>query len=96
MDLYIYYRVRVADAEAFQAKIAAMQDNFARQYGIATALKRRPVEQDGMHTWMEVYLGVAEDFAVKLEQAVAADHQLSSFIDGKRHTEYFLDLSLCA
>ena len=48
-----------------------------------------------MHTWMEVYLDVAEGFAAELEQAVRAS-QLAGLIDGKRHTEHFLDLSLCA
>jgi hypothetical protein len=95
MDLYIYYRVRITDADAFRAKVVAMQDNLAREYGISTALKRRPAAQDGMHTWMEVYLDVAENFETKLEQAVAAN-RLSSLIDGNRHMEQFLDLSLCA
>jgi len=95
MDLYIYYRVRTTDADAFRAKVVAMQDNLAREYGISAALKRRPAAQDGMHTWMEVYLGVSENFETKLEQAVAAN-RLSSLIDGNRHMEQFLDLSLCA
>lgn len=99
MDLYIYYRAQAADAALVQGKVTAMQDSLARQYAISTALKRRPAEQDGMHTWMEVYLAVAddaaEDFAAALEVAVAAN-QLPSLIDGKRHTEQFLDLSLCA
>ncbi|MES2026156.1 MAG: DUF4936 family protein [Pseudomonadota bacterium] len=95
MDLYIYYRVHVRDAEIFRAKVLAMQDNLARLYGVRTALKRRPDEQDDMHTWMEVYLDAAEDFEAKLELAIGA-HQLLSLIDGKRHTEQFLDLSLCA
>jgi len=98
MDLYIYYRVPAADAALVQAKVKQMQASLADQYGISTALKRRPAEQDGMHTWMEVYLAVAddtaEDFTAALELAVAAN-QLSSLIDGKRHTEQFLDLSLC-
>lgn len=94
MDLYIYYRVQAADAALFLTKVSALQDNLSRLYAVRTALKRSPVAQDGMHTWMEVYLAVNEDFAVKLEQAVAASG-LSSLIDGKRHTEQFLDLSLC-
>jgi hypothetical protein len=95
MDLYIYYRVAVADATDLRAKVLTMHDNLARQHGIQTALKRRPEAQDGMHTWMEVYLDVAEGFAAELEQAVRAS-QLAGLIDGKRHTEHFLDLSLCA
>ncbi|MNR76217.1 hypothetical protein D3C72_68740 [compost metagenome] len=95
MDLYIYYRVAVAEAAVLRAKVLTMQDNLARLHGIRTALKRRPEEQDGKHTWMEVYLDVPAAFAAELEQAVQAQ-QLWSLIDGKRHTEQFLDLSLCA
>ncbi len=63
------------------------------QYGIRTALKRRPAAQDGMHTWMEVYLDTAEEFAAKLEQAVAEQVQFTRpLITGKRHVEHFLDL----
>lgn len=94
MDLYIYYQVRTTNAESFRAKALAMQHNLARYWKIATALKRRPEEKDGMQTWMEVYLDVAEDFEVQLNQAVEAN-ELLSWIDGKRHTEQFLDVSLC-
>lgn len=95
MDLYVYYHVQVADAAVFLTKITEMQDNLRREYGIRTALKRRPEEQDGLHTWMEVYLEVAEGFEAKLEQAFASS-QLSSMIAGRRHVEHFLDLTLCA
>jgi hypothetical protein len=95
MDLYIYYRVPVCNAAVFLTKVAQMQDELARLHGVCHALKRRPNEQDGMHTWMEVYLDVAEDFAATLELAVI-DHQLPSLISGARHMEQFLDLSLCA
>lgn len=95
MDLYVYYRVQVADAAVFLTKITEMQDNLSREYGIRTALKRRPEEQDGLHTWMEVYLEVAEGFEATLEQTVASS-QLPSMIAGKRHVEHFLDLTLCA
>lgn len=94
MDLYIYYRVRVADAASFLSKITHMQDDLVRQHGVRSALKRRPEAQDGMHTWMEVYLDVTDGFVASLEQAVV-ENQLSLSIDGKRHTEQFLDLSLC-
>ncbi|MDO9421191.1 MAG: DUF4936 family protein [Herminiimonas sp.] len=95
MDLYVYYRVQVADAAVFLTKITEMQDNLSREYGVRTALKRRPEEQDGLHTWMEVYLEVAEGFEATLEQTVASS-QLPSMIAGKRHVEHFLDLTLCA
>lgn len=95
MDLYIYYRVRAIDAGLFQEKALAMQHDLARECAIVTALKRRPDEQDGMHTWMEVYLDVTENFETRLNQAVAAS-RLSSLIAGTRHTEQFLDVPSCA
>jgi hypothetical protein len=94
MDLYIYYQIRAADAESFRTKVLAMQHNLARDWNIVTALKRRPEEKDGMQTWMEVYLAVDENFAAQLNQAVAVN-ELSPWIAGKRHTEQFLDVSLC-
>jgi citrate lyase beta subunit len=95
MDLYVYYRVQVADAAVFLTKVTEMQDILRREYSIRTALKRRPEEQDGVHMWMEVYLEVAEGFEAKLEQAVASS-QLPAMMVGKRYVEHFLDLTLCA
>lgn len=95
MDLYIYYRVPVANAALLQQQATAMQASLVRQYAISTALKRRPQESAGMHTWMEVYLDVADGFTGALEQAIH-EHQLASLIDGPRHTEQFLDFSPCA
>jgi hypothetical protein len=95
MDLYVYYRVRSVDAPAFCAQALAMQHTLAREHGVATALKRRPEEKDGLHTWMEVYSSVDDDFAAHLDQAVA-DCGLASLIDGVRHSEQFLDVFPCA
>jgi hypothetical protein len=95
MDLYVYYRVQAADAAVFLTKVSELQSDLRQENGILTALKRRPVEQDGLHTWMEVYLSVAEGFEAKLEQAVA-NSQLPAMIASKRHVEHFLDLTVCA
>ena len=95
MDLYIYYRAHSEHAQAVQTQVAAMQSVMSEKYGIAGALKRRPDEKDGQHTWMEVYLAVPQDFEVSLTHAVAQT-RLGSLIDGKRHTEYFLDIFPCA
>lgn len=95
MDLYIYYTVRASLADAFCEQVVRMQSDLAMRYGVITALKRRPVEKDGRHTWMEVYLAVPEGFDSVLEQAVA-ETKLATLIDGERHTEYFMDASTCA
>jgi hypothetical protein len=95
MDLYIYYRVRCEDAQSLQAKVVAMQRGISEQSGIATALKRRPEEKDGQHTWMEVYSAVPQGFEATIERAFA-QAGLDAMIAGPRHTEYFLDCSECA
>lgn len=94
-DLFVYYRVAVADATAFRAAVLAMQQRLAAECDVATALKRRPEPSNGEHTWMEVYSGVAADFDDRL--AAAAERAgLFQWIIGSRHAEHFLDVSSCA
>lgn len=92
-DIYVYYRLRSELAELMLPHVCAMQDGLSAQYGVKTALKRRPEEKDGEQTWMEVYEAVPEDFLHALEQA-AIDAHLP--ISGERHIEVFEDLSPCA
>jgi hypothetical protein len=94
MDLYIYYRVQTSKAAVLAAQVLTMQARLAKEYGVATALKRRLSEKDGRHTWMEVYLAVPDGFDAILEHATARAG-LAELIDGERHTEYFMDSSLC-
>lgn len=94
-ELYIYYRVRTGLDEAFLEKVHAMQRSVFREYAIVGSLKRRPEEQDGRHTWMEIYSGVPDGFEAILERAVA-QAGLSALIDGDRHIEHFMDYSTCA
>lgn len=95
MDIYVYYRVHSSRANVLQMQVTAMQAHLSKRYGVATALKRRPVEKDERHTWMEVYLAVPDGFDDALKQAVIQQN-LAILIDGERHTEHFLDLSACA
>ena len=94
-DLYIYYRVRSDDASKLQATVRALQQSLSREYGIATALKRRPEERQGLHTWMEIYLAVPDGFEARLGQAID-QAGLAALIEGERNMEYFLDCSTCA
>jgi hypothetical protein len=95
MDLYVYYRVHRERAGELRSQAAAMQRWLAQEYGIVTALKRRPEEQDGMQTWMEIYQAIPDGFAILLERAVA-QAGLAALIEGQRNIEYFLDVSVCA
>ncbi|NVM79452.1 hypothetical protein FHW83_005293 [Duganella sp. SG902] len=95
MDLYIYYKVKDADAASLQAAVAAMQATLARRHGVAGQLKRRPEARDGVQTWMEVYQATPEGFAAELEHAIHEAGVLS-WIAGLRHTEIFMDVVPCA
>ncbi|MBY0558104.1 MAG: DUF4936 family protein [Burkholderiaceae bacterium] len=95
MDLFIYYRVKEADAAALAPQIAAMQAQLSAAHGVRSALKRRPGSKDGLQTWMEVYEATPPGFDDRLSAALdgAAFAQL---ISGPRHTEIFVDVAPCA
>lgn len=95
MELYVYYRALGTQAEALTTRVLAMQAQLSQQYGVEASLKRRPREEAGMHTWMEVYRSAPDGFDGTLQQA-AQDADLSCLIHGERHVEHFLDIASCA
>lgn len=95
MDFYVYYKVAPDAAAALAPRVKLLQQQLAASHGVATALKRRPGEQNGMQTWMEVYTGVPSDFATVLDLAVQQSG-IAACAAGGRHTEIFMDLEACA
>ena len=95
VDLYIYYRVNELDAEELAGRVQAMQARLAASHGVSGALKRRPEAHDGQQTWMEIYPATGDGFAAAL-QAAESEAAIHTLIDGKRHTEIFMDFSPCA
>ena len=95
MDIYVYYRVPLANASILQPRLQAMQQSLAEQHKISCHLKRRPELSEGCQTWMEVYQQVPEDFASVLASAVDS-HDLIPLIAGERHVETFVDIEACA
>ena len=95
LDLYIYYRVREADAEALRPLVAAMQARLSSAHGVLAQLKRRPGSQDGLQTWMEIYLATGAGFEASLADA-AGQAGLPALTAGARHTEVFMDVCPCA
>jgi hypothetical protein len=81
MPLYVYYRVRVADAECALAALEALA------LSPAPELLRRRETRDGFQTWMEIY----PDRLACAEPRVAA--VLQPWIEGDRHHEQFEPLS---
>jgi hypothetical protein len=95
MDLYIYYKVAPAAAAELAPRVAAMQARLAASHRVAAALRRRPGEQDGMQTWMEIYPEAPPAFEAALAQSVD-ESGIAGLITGARHTEIFVELQACA
>jgi len=91
MDLYIYYKVRDADAASLQGAVRAMQTGLMSVHRVPGQLKRRPDSKDGMQTWMEVYPAVPAGFTEALDAAVE-QAGLAALISGPRHIEVFKDV----
>jgi hypothetical protein len=89
-DVYIYYRVRDDHAARMAPRVRAMQALLG-----AGQLKRRPGSNDGLQTWMEIYMDTADGFDTILQGAVR-DAGLAEFTQGPRHTEIFTDVEPCA
>jgi hypothetical protein len=95
MDLYVYYKVDPAAAADLAGRVAAMQARLTASFRVAAALRRRPGEQDGRQTWMEVYPEVPDGFDAALALAVS-ESGIAGLISGPRHTEIFVELQACA
>ncbi|BEV15994.1 DUF4936 family protein [Herbaspirillum sp. DW155] len=99
MDLYIYYRVERVHADALFGKIKGVQAMLQARLGISGALKRRPGEQDGLQTWMEIYNDIPPSAAPEFTQTLARaldDSGARVLISGERHVEQFEDVAPCA
>jgi hypothetical protein len=92
MDLYIYYKVPEATAQALLPLVRQLQRSLAERHGVAVALKRRPETSDGRQTWMEIYRDAPSDFAASLARALESTG-IPALIDGPRHTETFVDVA---
>jgi len=90
-DLYVYYKVRGADAPALAPRVRALQAALARRTGVTGGLKRRPGMRDGLQTWMEVYAGVDDAFPDALAAALA-EAAIEILLAGPRHAEVFEDM----
>ena len=93
VDLYVYYKVRDEHAAALLPLVRKLQARVTEPG--AARLLRRPGNQDGLQTWMEVYPSVAETFAAALEAAVAGAG-LDGLVEGPRRVEVFMEFPPCA
>jgi len=91
MDFYVYYKVGPQAAAELAGRVRSLQRQLAASQGVGTGLKRRPGEQNGLQTWMEVYSSVPPGFEAALARAVE-DSGIATLATGGRHTEIFVDL----
>ena len=95
-EVFVYYRVRVADASAVHAAAQAMQARLrARHPGLIARLMRRADAPTGDETWMETYAvdpaRAPEGVSAALEAAIAvAAIALQPLLAGPRHAEVFI------
>lgn len=90
-ELFVYYRVRPADAAAAGVEVRHLQATLRAQHpGLQARWLQRPVEPDQAQTWMETYAiagGIGADLQAQIDSAAAV---LLPFIDGPRRTEVFV------
>ena len=97
-DLFIYYRIDVANAPLALAAAQAMQHRLREKHPqLAVRLLRRPDEPASPttpttpQTWMETYslpgTGITPELQAEIEQAAS---ELKAYIVGERHTEIFV------
>lgn len=95
MDCYIYFKA----AEHLSAQIIAfereLQTRLQQEYDICGTLQRRPDTNGGVHTWMEIYRDVPENFSALL-QKILLQTQLQDLQYSERHAEYFMNVEVCA
>lgn len=92
-ELFVYYRVREADAAAAREAVGAMQNELRSAHPeLRARLLTRQGAGAGAQTWMETYSlgtgsqGVDAAFEALIETRAAS---LAGFIDGSRHVEAF-------
>ena len=90
-ELFIYYRVRAADAREAQAAVSQLHAQLCGTYPRLNArLLRRPAEENGSQTWMETYAspdGISDAMQTRIESEALV---MAPLIDGPRHIEVFV------
>ena len=87
MDCYIYYKAAIEHAQQIQTCFACLQSNLPI-LALPPRLQRRPQASNSLHTWMEIYQDIPENFESILAVAVSASGILDVLASDRR-LEYF-------
>lgn len=97
-ELFVYYRVSVANAGAARVAVLGFQARLHSLHPeLSARLLCRPGTVDGRHTWMETYATdprrAPEGVDAQLQAAIEAEATaaLQPWLDGPRHTEVFIE-----
>ena len=90
-NLYIYYRVRAADAPQLITAVRDLQANWRSELpGLDCTLSQRVDDSESHLTLMETYAhpqGLSPEWQRTIEAGV--ERRLGGWIDGERHVERF-------
>ena len=93
-ELFVYYRVRPADAVEALAAVRRLHAQLrSDRPGLCARLLRRTDDDHELQTWMETYAtdpphdGISAEWQADIE---ASARVLAPFIQGTRHTEVFI------
>ena len=92
-ELFVYFKAPTDQEKTVRSHLQAMQNALRQNHpDLVTRLLMRPEASQGLHTWMEVYTGVADLGSGSLvdESISRAARVLAPFIVGTRKTEVFV------
>ncbi len=92
-ELFVYFKAPTEHETAVRSHLQAMHHALQQDHpALVTRLLMRPEASQGLHTWMEVYTGVADlGSDSPIDEAISRAAQvLAPFIVGARKTEVFV------
>lgn len=89
MDCYIYYKSELGHATQIVHSVELLRAELMGKIRHRVQLQRRPICNNGLITWMEIYHDVPEGFEQIINVAVAKSG-LPTWILGERRLEYFI------
>lgn len=95
-ELFVYYRVRAADAPVARVAVLALQARLRQMFpGLHARLLQRSGPPGEAQTWMETYafnpLHGARDITLQIQQEIESQARcVTDHIDGARHVEVFV------
>lgn len=89
--LYVYFTLHQTEVDDALVRWWHWLDVVEDATGVSGTLMRRPGDDNGVQTWMEVYPDIPDAFVAALD-GLWAGSGLQHFVVSGRHAESFIDL----